>query len=499
MSSISSVESVAMLERRVKRVAAALEASFFDHFALCPFLGTRRDLAFYTALQEGLIPVVITDAFRLPDTQMFDSSAFSIWVGTSISELELLRSIERMEIDQVESMKAAGRAALKYFGEQQPLPELSDVVFPNRLDDGRLLRESEILRHMWRSISGRILIFGAGRFLQRFMESTNDGRGAAQIVGIADDAVGEETVRYGYALAHGEHFDRDSFDAVLLATDSLEERFAQRVREIYGHGVELLRPSVLMQQAREAGAGDDEEFFEPAEVPPPARFPSKLEGVVVSVGCADFLSWSLPENVKHFDQLVVVTSADDLQTQQVAKSCGATLCISDVHREGGAVFNKGKMINAGFDALDMDGWVLVTDADILFRSGMRRRLFSRMLNEYNLYYATRFNTPALNREEWLESYLDSSDRFQELAFEDPQSNQMPWGYFQLFHGSCGHRYAETFETAGEVDYEFQQRWPQARRVLLPEGCIHIHHGDFAVNWAGRKSVPLKLRTPVSRP
>lgn len=490
------MESEHPLLRRIAKVGARLNADFHARFALCPLNGTEQDCCVYEALRAGRVPIVITDAFELPRMHEIDYARFLFHIGTCSSELELLRSIEQLSDSRVQSMIAAGRIALDTCfrgGASTLVPLLGDVDVPVRLADGRLLREWERFRFMWLELRGRVLVFGAGKYLQRLMDATAGLNEGPQIIGVADDAVLEEGELYGVPFAQGSAFCRDDFDAVLLATDSLEELFIGRVNEFYGPDVNVLKPSELMDTARMSAVRDDEDCSDVKERGRPAEFPEKLEGLVVCVGYGDFLSWSLPENMKHFDRLVVVTSPDDKQTQAVAMACGAELVISERFRENGAVFNKGKMLNDGFDRLDLDGWVLVLDADIVFREGMRRRLFSRLLNERSLYYVTRFNTPSEDREGWLGQWLEQPERFTELEFDDPGSNQMPWGYFQLFHGSAGRRYSEEFETAGEVDYEFQMRWPASHKVLLPEGVVHIAHGPFGSNWNGRVSQPLKSR------
>ncbi len=486
------------LLKRVASAAESLSAAFHERFALCPLIGTSQDCCVYDALADGRIPVVISDALGLPLADRIDYPSFLFQIGTCASELDLLRGIDRLPERDTCKMLEAGRAAWeRHFRDEHSrvLPQLSDVAFPARSADGRLLREPERMRYAWRSLRGRVLIFGAGKYLRRLMQATG-GRNGPEVVGIADDAAEEPSELYGLTLASGTYFQRSEFDSVFLATDRHEDLFATRVGELYGEGVPLLRPSALMDGLSEAG--DDEESCCVQRVPPPARYPAKLEGVVVCVHYGDFLSWSLPRNVRHFDRFAVVTSPEDEQTQSIAKACGAELVISERFREGGAVFNKGKMLNDGFEQLAMDGWVLVTDADVMFRPGFRRRLFSRLLNERSLYYATRFNTPAERREGWMTRWFARPQCFAELAFDDPGMDQMPSGYFQLMHGSCGQRYSEDFPSAGEVDYEFQERWPVSHRVLLPEGVVHIAHGTPASNWKGRTSEALMPNPGLAR-
>ena len=483
------------LLQRICRVERELGSCFKERFALVPLVDAAHGRDVAEALRDGKVPVVVSDAMELPLADAVDYSSVLFRVGTCASELELLHMISALPDDEVDAMRARGRLLYErcFVGSSFDFsPCLDAVDFPARLPSGRIVRESEWMRFFWRSLTGRVLIFGAGKYFQRLMEATGGGQHGPEVVGVLDDSVAEPAVIHGVTLAPGSFFKRGDFDAVFLATDSMEGRFAARVRELFGADVPLLKPSELMLNLP-LEAGDDEEPYVAPERIAPARYPSKLEGVVVSVGCGDFLSWSLPQNVKHFDRFVVVTSPEDELTQRVAKTCSAELVISERFREDGAVFNKGKMLNDGFAALDLDGWVLVTDADIVFRKGMRRRLMSRLLNENSLYYATRFNTPEEGREAWLSRWFENPGRFADLTFCDLASNQMPWGYFQLFYGLNTQPYSEAYDSAGDVDYEFQARWPVSHRVLLPEGVVHIAHGELGKNWQGRVSDPLRVR------
>lgn len=484
------------LYHHVEKAAEVLSKEFFSRFCLCPLTGTEEDLKVYDALEADKVPVVISDTFSLPLSNEIDLGTILFRIGTCPSELSLLQSIERISSDKYEAMREAGKKAVDMLKDSpvwRAAPVHPDFCFPAITTDGRLLREQERFRFSWRKLKGRVLFFGGGKFLQRLLDATNGGRGGPEIIGIADDATKEPSTKYGYPLKHGSCFRPDEFDAVYLATDSMEDRFAERAREFYGADVELLYPSVLM--IAEHLIHEDEEPEIPRLIPPPvAEHPQKLEGITVCSGYADFLSWTLPENAKHFDRFVVVTSPEDSETQKIAEQCGAEVVISKRFRENGASFNKGKMLNDGLKQLDMKSWIVITDADILFRPDFRQRIFSRFLNRENLYYATRFNTPPINRETWLTEWFSKPEMFRNLEFSDPGSNQMPWGYFQLFYRKTQPNYSEDFDTAGDVDYEFQSRWPKDNQVLLPEAVIHISHGNLGSNWQGRSSIPMRMRS-----
>ncbi|MEN6550024.1 MAG: hypothetical protein ABFE07_28615 [Armatimonadia bacterium] len=228
-------------------------------------------------------------------------------------------------------------------------------------------------------------------------------------------------------------------------------------------------------------------------------FPKRLEGLTVSVGMADYLALTLPWNVKHFDRFVVVTSSDDKESQAVAQKHGATLVISDRHKENGARFNKGKLINEGMKALEYDDWMLFVDVDVLLPSNLRREFDRHVWNPDVLYYATRLHTPQQGQADWVRRYQKKEALAKTLKFSDPPTNRMPWGYFQLFNcraralaGRGQKVVSEDFVSAGGIDKHFLELWKPARRVLSPFTIIHIYHGSMGMNWTGRKSATLSV-------
>jgi len=228
-------------------------------------------------------------------------------------------------------------------------------------------------------------------------------------------------------------------------------------------------------------------------------YPKKLEGVVVSVGCADFLDLTLGWNIKHFDKFVVVTGSADVDTQNVAKKYGATLVISDRYKENRASLNKGKLVNDGVANLDYDDWVLLTDADILLPSNFRAEFNKYVWNPGILYYATRLHTP-MNDHEWVRRYQKDERLIKTLKFTHPPTNRMPWGYFQLFNcrakvlSKLGTKISsEDFQSAGGIDKHFLERWPSHRRQLAPFTVIHMAHGKMGENWTGRNTPPLHFK------
>jgi hypothetical protein len=99
------------------------------------------------------------------------------------------------------------------------------------------------------------------------------------------------------------------------------------------------RDNYVGQDGRRVGIGN------------PSSKPKKLSGVLVCVGYSSYLEQTLPKNVKLFDELIVVTSADDVKTQELAKQHGAKVVISNRCFDDEHSFNKGRMLNDGLAAL----------------------------------------------------------------------------------------------------------------------------------------------------
>jgi hypothetical protein len=203
--------------------------------------------------------------------------------------------------------------------------------------------------------------------------------------------------------------------------------------------------------------------------------PSKLSGVVVCVNFSGQLAETLPRNIGLFDQFVVVTTSDDQATQDVAKTHGADLVISDRCYDNDHSFNKGRMLNDGLATLKNPDWVIMTDADIVLNPNTREFVMSHSLNPGCLHFTKRHDRGG-------------------AASPFGQANMAPCGYFQLFNPKAkairGHwpkPLGENFCSAGGVDDLFWQQWPRDKLVFLPDLEVeHIPDGGFGQNWNGKQ-------------
>ena len=219
--------------------------------------------------------------------------------------------------------------------------------------------------------------------------------------------------------------------------------------------------------------------------------PGRLVAVIVCVDRARQLGLTIQRNISQVDQLIVVTSSDDLETQSIVLGAGARLVVSDRCWENDDSFNKGKMLNDGVRVakLGISDWLLFTDADIILPPTLREWFKSHVLNPGMLYYTSRYHCePDEIPNDWTQ--------VSKLKWRDVGADRVPSGYFQLFnplaqalHGR-NKIMSENFPTAGAVDWWFNMLWPEHCHVRIDRsqnllGVLHIWHGAFAKQWHGR--------------
>jgi hypothetical protein len=118
---------------------------------------------------------------------------------------------------------------------------------------------------------------------------------------------------------------------------------------------------------------------------PTSRGSIFLEGVTVSVNCADFLAHTLPLNKIHFDRLIVVTAPEDKQTRKVCQAWGVECVLTDVFRARWGEFRKGAGINEGLKTLAKTDWLLHMDCDIVLPAHFRSTLELLNLDKSMIY------------------------------------------------------------------------------------------------------------------
>lgn len=238
----------------------------------------------------------------------------------------------------------------------------------------------------------------------------------------------------------------------------------------------------------------------------------RLEAVIVCKNYSDFLAETLPLNVQHFDEVVVMTSHDDVETQKLCERLSVEHVKTDCFLDDGDTFNKGNAINLGISHLPRKGWLLHLDADIVLPHRYRYMLEKTELNPKNIYGADRVNV--YGWEAWSALKPRLIPHYQDHWFVDPgfchtwmgatpsglkfgarvihkEQGWVPIGYHQLWHVSAPYRYNYKLGSAAGADCWFPAQWPRENRILMPE--VIVYHLDSELehlkgkNWKGRQS------------
>src|SRR5262249_52788556 len=199
-----------------------------------------------------------------------------------------------------------------------------------------------------------------------------------------------------------------------------------------------------------------------------------IRGLTVCVDYDDILALTLPRNMRHLSECLVVTSLDDEKTADLAgRVPRVTLFQTDAFRRDGAFFNKGRAIEEALDVLGRFGWMLIWDADIVFPD----EIDLGPLDAQALYSAPRrlLMEGALEFDADWSSYKVTPD----LAGT---------GYFQLFHSAANALrsrpwYPTDCAHAGWSDWSFALKFAEGDRRWLPIDVLHIGRRDE--NWFGR--------------
>jgi hypothetical protein len=226
-----------------------------------------------------------------------------------------------------------------------------------------------------------------------------------------------------------------------------------------------------------------------------------LEGLTVCVNYADYLSIALTRNLCHFDRFIVVTVADDLETQFACSAANVEVVITHRLHHNAAVFNKGCALNDGLAKLSRTGWIALLDADIVLPANFRQVvlgikdqteiLFSCKRRICTSYSAWKRYGEAGDFDRFMET---KGDQMLFRAFGPAAT-----GYLAVFSCAASALNArwpwcnERFVDASRVDVDFAGLWGTTRQ-WLPFPVVHL--GEVGVNWRGRRSDPFFSAEPA---
>lgn len=240
-----------------------------------------------------------------------------------------------------------------------------------------------------------------------------------------------------------------------------------------------------------------------------------IEAVTVCVGYSDFLAEAAKWNIPHFDNWIIVTQPDDQATRELCRKLNLHHVLTDDGKcpPGKGSFNKGRMIERGFQHGNADGWRIHIDADMVLGSQFRKLLEAAQLQEDHLYGIDRLMCKNWN--DWQRvkdsGYLQTGHydykcrvgvpRSLGLAIGDrwahPDMGYVPIGAFQMWHSSqdewSGVRikpYPSRHGNACRTDIQHGLQWDRHKRGIIPEIlAVHLESEDsnYGVNWNGRKT------------
>jgi hypothetical protein len=205
--------------------------------------------------------------------------------------------------------------------------------------------------------------------------------------------------------------------------------------------------------------------------------------IVTSVNYADFLAVTLPawRALLPMARIRVLTSPEDLETQDVALASRCECLVVDVWHKGGAVFNKAAALDIGLSGAQNGDWCLALDADVYpighfpaVKPSMDRALFS--VHRYSCPDPEQLRAHLAG-----ELPLSAFERIQMWKRKpqpDPAGLQ---GYFQLWQFRDGDSFGD-YPTAAKYDVAFGKKFP--RREYL-DGLYVLHLGEHRRNWSGR--------------
>lgn len=241
-----------------------------------------------------------------------------------------------------------------------------------------------------------------------------------------------------------------------------------------------------------------------------------IEAVTVCVGYSDFLEETVVYNRKFFTKWVVVTTEADVDTLHVCHRHSLdVITTNDFKRNGhavqdGKVFNKGRAIQRGLNALSCKDWVLHIDADVVLPPEFPHALDMAHLSEKKIYGCDRQMVVGYNswksiqssgyRQHGMHCYVKIHDRHcLGTRWASPRDGYVPIGFFQLMHGSALTRmgtwcrsYPDHHGDAARSDVQFGLMWDRRDRELIPELLVwHLESepSEIGRNWNGRKSKP----------
>lgn len=217
-----------------------------------------------------------------------------------------------------------------------------------------------------------------------------------------------------------------------------------------------------------------------------------MNAILCCVDMSDILSITLPYNRRHFDQVVIVTTPQDHNTQEVAVKNNATPFATESFYADGGLFRKYLALEEGLDFMGRKGWLCIMDVDVLWPKKIPVRANSHKGEIAGSGWVEEFCEPG---------YLYSPLRRMMIDITKPIPDEGRWrefplhpqtvewaGYSQIFHAQdavLGNPpwHDTTWLHCGGGDSFFQGKWARERKIRPAWEVLHL--GEAGINWLGR--------------
>ena len=204
-----------------------------------------------------------------------------------------------------------------------------------------------------------------------------------------------------------------------------------------------------------------------------------ITAITVSVNYSDYLKLSLEVNHKFFKKWYIITSADDLQTQNLCNNYSNVEVIIFNFKSYGK-FNKGGALQYAQQIAHKktpENLFLIIDSDIILPKSFAQEIQKLNIQENSIYGTIRRMVPSI------QDYLNSDlQQFECQSWQRTYGKycHVPLGFFQLY--KTQHYYTKS-NNAANCDHIFSHCFEH--KVLI--SIIVDHIGPQGTNWNGRKS------------
>ena len=204
-----------------------------------------------------------------------------------------------------------------------------------------------------------------------------------------------------------------------------------------------------------------------------------MRAIMVCVDYGDLLAVTLPYNRHHFEEVCVVTTWNDEETECIARMSDCLRYYTNEFYEDGAIFNKWMALESALDVFERKGLMCIMDPDVLWPKDIgpahqfafdrlytpRRRILDDVTAEIP------------DEKDWKNLPLFSEREFagysQIFHADDPRLPEPPWHEQDWIH-------------AGGADSAFQNLWKPEEKIR-PEWEV-LHLGRPGLNWCGRSTI-----------